>query len=260
MTPARTCPGRLRTAVAVLRRHLMVWRRMFLSSAVGSLVEPLIYLLAFGFGLGMLIPDVGGRSYLSFLAPGLIVSSALYAATFEGTYGTYTRLVPQRTFEGMLATPVSVAEVVVGEALYAGIKGTFAGCAVLLVVSAFGLMESPAALAVPGLCALCALGFGGVSVLVSGLSRSYDAFNYYFTLGITPLFMFSGIFFPLERLPGWVRTAAWFNPVTHATDAMRALCYGELGLSTLGDVAWLLVFAILPLPPAIRLIRRRLMP
>jgi lipooligosaccharide transport system permease protein len=253
-------PSRVRSIAAVLRRHLRVWRRLFVSHAVGSLVEPLVYLVAFGFGLGMLVPDVGGRSYLSFLAPGLIVSSALYAATFEGTYGTYTRLVPQRTFEGMLATPVSVAEVVIGEALYAGLKGTFAGCAVLLVATAFGLMESPWALAVPALCALGALGFAGISVLVSGISRSYDAFNYYFTLGITPLFMFSGIFFPLDRLPEWVRVASWFNPVTHAVEAMRAACYGEVGPRIMIHIGALLLFAVLPLPPAVRLIRRRLMP
>jgi lipooligosaccharide transport system permease protein len=258
MNGAALSPGRLAGTIAVVARNLRVWRRFFASSMIGNLAEPFFYLLAFGYGLGALITDVGGISYTAFFTPGLVISTSMYAATFEGTYGTFTRLSPQRTFEGILATPVSVREVVLGEILYATIKAVAGGIAVLGVVAVFGLVSSPAALLMPVLCALVGLLFAGLAVLVSGLSPTYDFFTYYFTLVITPLFMFSGIFFPLNQLPLWVQLASWFNPLTHATDAARALFAGNLDQALLLDLTWLAAVSILPVLPATSFLRRRL--
>jgi lipooligosaccharide transport system permease protein len=251
-------PGRVYGVAAVVGRNLRVWRRFFASSMVGNVAEPILYLLAMGYGLGGFIPQVDGMTYVQFIAPGLIISATMYNATFEGTYGTFTRLVPQRTFEGIIATPIGISELVVGEIFYASLKALASGCAVLLVLTAFGLVESPAALLVVPISFLAGLFFSGAAVVVTGMSPSYDFFNYYFTLVITPMFLFSGIFFPLHELPSWVQTVSWFNPLAHATDAARALFVERFDMHLATDTLWLLVAALLPLAPAASLIRRRL--
>jgi len=255
---AKSTPGHTGAALAVLGRNLRVWRKFFVSSLIGNLTEPFLYLLALGYGLGALVSQVEGMSYIQFIAPGLVVSASMYTATFEGTYGTYTRLVPQHTFEGILATPVGVAELTAGEILYTAVKAAAAGCAVLAVVALFGLVLSPVALLVIPVIMACGLLFGGMAVVVAGLSPSYDFFNYYFTLAVTPMFLFSGIFFPLDQLPGWARTVAWFSPLTHATRLNRGLFLGRIEPVLAWDAAWLVVACLLPLVPAWWLLRRRI--
>ncbi len=171
-------PGVVHGTLAVLARNLKVWRRFFATSLIGILAEPTLYLFAFGFGMGSLISEVNGMSYIEFIAPGLVVSATMYAATFEGTYGTYTRMVPQHTFAGILSTPVGVAELVCGEILFTAVKATAAGCGVLLVIALFGLVSSPLAMFVPLLVLVCGIFFGGLAILVTSLSPSYDFFNY----------------------------------------------------------------------------------
>ncbi len=251
-------PSRTRAVASVLRRNIRVWRRFMISSMLGNLTEPFLYLLALGYGLGALITEVEGMSYVQFIAPGLVVSASMYAATFEGTYGTFTRLVPQHTFEGILATPVGVVEILLAEILYSSIKALTAGCAVLAVVSIFGLAHSPIVLLVPLLSLLTGILFGGLAVLVASASPSYDFFNYYFTLAVTPMFLFSGIFFPLGQLPDWAQTVAWFNPLTHAANLSRALFLGNLNADLLVNAGCLLGAIFVPIYPAYLLLRRRL--
>lgn len=251
-------PNRLTGTLAVLRRNLRVWRRFMLASAAGDLAEPVLYLIALGYGLGAMITDVQGMSYIRFIAPGLVIVAILYSASFEATYGTFTRMVPQHTFEGVLATPVGVSEVVLAEILYAATKSTVAGCAVVLVVAALGLFESWSLALVPLLCILCGFMFGGLAVLVTCLSPSYDFFNYYFTLAMTPMVLFGGVFFPLEQLPVWAWWICWANPLTHAAQAAHHLFAGNLDMDLVGHLAWLGVAAGLPIWPAIKLMRRRL--
>jgi lipooligosaccharide transport system permease protein len=243
---------------AVLHRNVRVWRRYFFSQLVGNLADPLLSLIALGYGLGALVPRISGMSYIEFIAPGLIISAAMYAATFEGTFGTFTRLEPQHTFEGILSTPVGVTEITIAEILYASIKAFLAGTAVLIVVALFGFVKSPLVIAAPLLTFLCGIIFGGLAVLYASASPSYDFFNYYLTLVVTPIFLFSGIFFPLDQLPAWVRSVAWFSPLTHAVDASRALFIGKLDRALAFDIIWLMVVATIPIFPAIRLFRRRL--
>jgi len=245
-------------ALAVLRRNVRVWRKYWFSSLLANLTEPLLYLLGLGFGIGGLVAQVNGMSYMEFIAPGLVISSAMYGATFEGTYGTFTRLVPQHTFEGILSTPIDVREVVGGEVLFCTIKALTAGCAVLLVMACFGLVQSPWVALVPVLIGLCGLLFAALSVLVSALSPTYDFFTYYFTLAITPMFLFSGIFFPLQQLPPWAQVVAWFSPLTHAVSACRNLFHGRISAQTWLDFVWLLIVAIALCGPAVWAMRRRL--
>jgi lipooligosaccharide transport system permease protein len=212
----------------VTERNLRVWRQYAGASALGNFGEPLLYLVALGYGLGRIVPDVGGMSYAEFIAPGLVVSTVMYTATFEATFGSYTRLATQKTFDAVLATPLTVRELVAGEVIWGGLKASFGAAIVLLVVRLFGLVPSWGALWVVPLGFAAGLMFAAMALLVTALSHSYESFNYYFTLFVAPMFLFSGIFFPLERLPEWVDQVALALPLTHAVVLSRGLVRGTV--------------------------------
>lgn len=249
----------LRT-LRVLRRNLVVWRSYLGASALGNFGEPLLYLAGIGFGLGALVPPeaLGGLTYAEFLMPGLLVSTAMYTATFEGTFGSYTRMETQRTFESIVTTPISVEEVAFGDILFCALKATFGVAAVLVVSTAFGLVASPWALLALPLGFVVGMLFGALAVLVSAFARSYESFNYWFTIGIAPMFFFSGIFFPLDRFPAWAQGAAWILPPAHGAIVSRAVCRGALDPALLGHAAWLVVATALAVVPAVNAVRRRL--
>lgn len=245
-------------ASQVAARNLIVWRRYAAASAVGNFGEPLLYLIALGYGLGRVVPPIDGQSYAEFLAPGLIVSTVMYTATFEGTFGAYTRLTTQGTFDAILATPVTVPEIVAGEVLWGGIKSMFGAGVVLTVVTLFGLVPSWLALATLPLGFVAGAMFYALALSVSSVSKSYEFFNYYFTLLVAPMFLFSGVFFPLENAPGWALSLAQVLPLTHVVAISRALVRGAPSAATLGHAAMLLVYGLAAYALAARLLQRRL--
>jgi lipooligosaccharide transport system permease protein len=246
-------------AVRVWERNFAVFRKYSLPSLVGpSIGEPLLYLLGLGFGLGSLVGRVGGQRYVDFVAPGMVMSSAMFAAAYECTYGAYVRMIHQRTYEAIITTPLSLEDVVVGDILWGASKGAFNGTVMLLVVSLFGLAHSPWTLVVPVVIALLALLFAGLSLVVAALAKSFEFFNYYLSLVVTPMFLFCGVFFPLESLPRWVQTVATFLPLTHAVQATRALMQGRPSAWALLPLLWLLPPTLIAFVLAARLIRRRL--
>jgi lipooligosaccharide transport system permease protein len=215
-------------AFQVTYRNLLVWRSMAVASAVGYVGEPLLSLVALGFGLGKVVPELDGMPYAEFIAPGLVASTAMYTATFECTFGAYTRLVTQRTYDAILATPIAISELVAGEILYGGLKSCFGGTIVLLVATAFGLVPSWTALFVPLLAFVAGLLFAAMGIVVAASSKSYDVFSYYFTLVIAPMYLFAGVFFPLSKMPGWVLATAQVMPMTHVVELSRALVRGTV--------------------------------
>ena len=246
-------------AVRVWQRNLTVFRKFSLPSLVGpSIGEPLLYLLGLGFGLGTVVGAVGGMRYVEFVAPGMVMSSAMFAAAYECTYGAYVRMAHQRTYEAILTTPLSLEDVVAGEVLWGASKGMFNGSVMLTAVTLFGLSRSPWALGIPVIIALVALLFAGLSLVVAALARSFEFFNYYLTLVVTPMFLFCGVFYPLDSLPPWARTVAWYLPLTHAVAAARALMQGQPGLHVLVPLLGLLPPILVAYLLAARLIRRRL--
>lgn len=249
-----------RLALTVLRRHLSVWRKYLFASVVGNFGEPLIYLLGFGFGMARFV-DVGrfgGMPYQQWLAPGLMVSAAMFTASLEGTFGSYTRLYEQKTFESIVATPVSIEEVATGDWLFATVKAAIASTVVTLVAAALGLVSGPWLLFCPLVGLLTGATFAGISLATSAVAKSYETFNYFFTLFVTPVFLFSGVFYPLDGLPPWARSVAWFLPLSHSVALTRGLCFEGPQLSMLGDIAWLAGAALLFYVPAINLIARRI--
>ena len=246
-------------AFAVVRRNLLVWRRLIGPAILMNFGEPTLYLLGLGYGLGMFIGEMQGMSYIAFLASGIIASSTMTSASFEGTYSVFTRMVTQRTHEGMLATPIEVDDLIAGEIIWCGVKGMFSTIAILLVTLLLGEVQSPAALFAIPIGFVIGLVFAGPAIAVSAVSPGYDFFNYYFILCITPMFMVSGVFFPITGLPEAMQTAVHFLPLIHAVELVRPLVAGQPLHSPLLHLAVLLLYAMAGYYLAVVLSRRRLL-
>lgn len=245
-------------AFQVMMRNVTVWKRVALSSAIGYVGEPLLFLVALGYGLGQVVPELDGMSYAEFIAPGLVVSTVMYTATFEGTFGSYTRMATQHTYDAILATPVTIGELVAGEIFFGGLKACFGGTIVHVVATVFRLVPAWSAVLLVPVAFLSGLLFSAMAVVVSGLAKSYDVFNYYFTLVIAPMYLFGGVFFPLDRMPAWIRHAALCVPLTHVVELSRSLVRGNVRLILLFHVAMVVLFLIPAYFVAERAIRRRL--
>ena len=243
----------------VLNRHWQVCARTWLHNLMFNVAEPLLYLSSLGFGLGMLIGEIEGVSYLQFIAPGMVALSAMYSATFECTYGTFLRMHYQKTLQAILAGPVTVGEVIAGELLYGMFKSVLFGVVILLVVSALGLVPSVSAVFIPLFLLLPGAVFSILAVCYTAIIKNIDQLNYYITLAIMPFFLFGGLYFPVSNLPDWVQQLNWLNPLFHSIEVCRALALGQvsdrLWLHVAVLAAMILVLARLPL----QLMRKRLL-
>jgi lipooligosaccharide transport system permease protein len=249
----------------VWQRNMTIFRKYWKTLLLPNFVEPLLYLAALGLGLGTFIQRGGieGQSYVQFIAPGLLASNAMFAASFESTFNTYVKLKIQRTYDAIVTTPVNAEDVVAGEYLWAGTRAALYGTGFLAVLTVLGLafgeplITSWWALLIPPALLMIGIMFSVTGTLFTSLIDRIDLFSYYFTLVVTPLFLFSGIFFPIEDFPAPVPQVAWFTPLYHAVNVCRALAVGPIP-AVLVDVAWILIFtAALALLP-IHLMRRRL--
>jgi lipooligosaccharide transport system permease protein len=257
----------LRGAFRVWQRNATIFRKHWKTIMLPNLFEPLLYLAALGLGLGAFIRagGINGLTYAQYIAPGLLASNAMFAASFESTFNTFIRLKVGRIYDAIVATPVNAEDVVAGEYLWAGTRATLYGTGFLGVITALGFAFSPQALLissfwallVPPVLFLIGIMFSVTGTLFTSLISSIDLYSYYFTLVVTPLFLFSGIFFPVEDFPAPVPQIAWLTPLYHAVNVCRELAIGP-SLNMLVDVAWILVFtsalALLP----VRFMRNRL--
>lgn len=260
MTGLRGMVPSPRAAAAVWRRDLRVFSRAWRTALLPQFLDPVVYLLAMGFGLGAYLTEVEGIPYERFIASGLIASAVMWAASFESTWNVWFRMEETRLYEAMLTTPIEVQDVVAGEASWAATRAMVYGTSFLLIVTAFGFVESAWAVAMPLFVALGGLTFSLLGLAVTGLLRRADYFSYYYTLFITPLFLFSGIFYPLDRLPDWVSVVAWFSPLHHLVEITRGLILGPDGLAVLGHSAWLAAVCLLLFAVPVTRFRSRLVP
>jgi lipooligosaccharide transport system permease protein len=249
----------------VWQRNMTIFRKYWKTLLLPNFFEPLLYLAALGLGLGTFIQRGGieGQSYVQFIAPGLLASNAMFAASFESTFNTYVKLKIRRTYDAIVTTPVNAEDVVAGEYLWAGTRAALYGTGFLAVLTVLGLafgeplITSWWALLIPPVLLMIGIMFSVTGTLFTSLIDRIDLFSYYFTLVVTPLFLFSGIFFPVEDFPAPVPQIAWFTPLYHAVNVCRALAVGPTP-AVLVDAAWILIFtAALALIP-IHLMRRRL--
>lgn len=244
---------------AVWRRNALVWRKSARTALLGGFAEPLFYLFALGYGLGSFIGEVDGFSYMGFITAGILATSAMNAATFEGLYLAYTRMEVQRTWDGMLAAPLGISDVVLGEVLWMGTKSLINSGLILVVTALFGLLPHWTALAVMPVAFLAGLCFGGMALLVTSFARSYDFFVYYVTLAITPMALLSGVFFPLDSLPEPLRVGMSCLPLFHVVEAVRALVAGRLEWGIVGHLAVPLGYAVAATGVAVWRFKRRLL-
>jgi lipooligosaccharide transport system permease protein len=245
--------------VHVWRRNLLVWRKLAIPSMLGNLADPLLYMFGLGYGLGRMLEDVGGMSYIGFLAAGIICSSTMMSASFEAMYSAFSRMQMQKTWEAILNAPLTLDDVVLGEMIWAASKSFLSGSAVLIVATVLGLVPSPLALAVIPLIFLTGLAFVGLGLIMTALSPSYDFFMYYFTLCVTPMMLLCGVFFPLDQLPAAAQVAAQLLPLTHAVSLARPLVNGEVPATWLLHIAVLVAYALAGFYVALALTRRRLL-
>lgn len=252
-------PRLRRCAFAVWRRNLLVWRKLLGPAVVMNFGEPTLYLIGLGYGLGAFIGTMSDMPYLAFLASGIIASSAMTTATFEGMYSVYTRLDPQRTYEAILATPLEVDDVLLGEMLWCGTKSLLSGMAILSVAAVLGVVGGWQALWVLPVVFLIGLCFGALAMIMSAVATNYDFFNYYFVLAVTPMFMLSGVFYPIESLPETMQGFVQILPLTHAVALTRPLVAGQDLTLPLLHLAVLAAYAAVAFYVAVALVRKRLL-
>jgi lipooligosaccharide transport system permease protein len=226
---------------------------------LGNLADPLIYMLGLGYGLGAMLSDVGGMPYIAFLASGIVCSSTMMSASFEAMYSGFSRMHVQKTWDAIINAPVTLDDVVMGEAVWAASKSVLSGTAVLVVAAALGLAQSPLALWVLPVVFLTGLAFSALGLIMTAISPSYDFFMYYFTLVITPMMLLSGVFFPLEQLPAAIQAVAQALPLTHAVALARPLMQGSVPAGILLHVGVLLAYTVAGFYVALVLTRRRLL-
>jgi lipooligosaccharide transport system permease protein len=253
-----TVPQVGRRAIKVWQRDRDAWFKFYKASLVGNLGEPILFLLAFGLGLSKFIGKVDGMPYINYIAPGLLVATAMNASSFECTFGSFTRMSTQKSYDAIIVTPVNIEEVAAGDILWGATKGFISAMVMLPVLLLFGLMGSPWMALSPALYLLEGLMFAAMALIVTAFVPSYDYYAYYFSLVISPMFFFSGIFFPLSSMPAWVENLAWFFPLTHAVNISRALAAGAPHIGLLADVTWMAVFTLICAWIAVKLIKRRL--
>lgn len=250
--------GFLRSALSVTRRNALVWRSFMAASVVGHFVEPVLYLVALGYGLGSIIPSWGGTSYAAFIAPGLVLATAMRTATFECTLGTFGRMQNRRIFDAILATPVTVSELVLGEVIWGALKATLGAAVVLTVVTALGLASPSIILGILPLAFVGGCVFSSMALCVTAVSRSFEPFNYYFVLVMAPMFLLSGVFFPLDRAPVWAANLAQLMPLTHFVEIARWLTQREMPFPSPTRIIVITILVVVSYGFALVLMRRRL--
>ncbi|MDD2919810.1 ABC transporter permease [Rhodoferax sp.] len=245
----------------VFRRNWLVWKKLAIPSLVGNIAEPLMWLVAFGYGMGALVGKVTVDGvqvpYILFLASGSICMSAMNAASFEALYSAFSRMHVQKTWDGIMNAPVNLDDIVMAEMLWAAFKSVFTVTAILVVMLALGISYSPKLLVAWPVLLGVGITFSCVALIFNALAKGYDFFTYYFTLFLTPMMFLSGIFFPLEQLPPVVREISQWLPLTNAVALVRPLFMDQWPADWLRPLAVLTTYAGLGFWVALALTRKR---
>lgn len=246
----------------IWRRNLIVYRRIWKISFIPPLLEPLFYLLAFGIGMGALVGSVTymetSHSYSEFIAPALIAITIMYGGFFENTFASFVRMFYQKTFDAMLATPLTIEDIITGEIVWGATKSVIATVIMGAVITAFGLLTYPESLLLVPLAFIGGFAFGTIGMFFTGIVPSIETFNLPVFLFITPMFLFSGTFFPVQNLPLWAQYTSLVFPLTHLVILVRNISYGILQWNMLWHLAYLVFFSVLWFPLSLRVMRRRL--
>jgi len=251
-----------RRFIRVWQRNFTVYRKTWKISFIPPLFEPFFYILAFGIGLGVMVGKIHYNSvevsYVSFIAPGLIAVNIMYNAFFENTFASFVRMYYQKTFDAIMATPLSLEEIIVGEIMWGATKSLIAAVIMLGVMSLFGLISYPQGLFIVPLAFFGGIAFGSIGMFFTGIVPTIEIFNLPIFLFITPMFLFGGTFFPIENLPFWAQRLAILFPLTHLVKLTRSFGFGAASMELLWSVFYLFVFSLIFFPLAIFVMQRRL--
>ncbi|MHB9117705.1 MAG: ABC transporter permease [Burkholderiales bacterium] len=246
--------------VSVWRRNFLVWRKLAIPALLGNLADPAFYMLGLGYGLGGLLPEVNGASYIAFLAAGTLCYSTMNSASFEALYSGFSRMHVQKTWEAILNTPLILDDVLLGELVWTITKSLMSGLAILIIIWVMGLYSSFAlslwAIPVIILMGFC---FTGMALVVNAVSPSYDFFMYYFTLAVTPMVLLGGVFYPVDQLPPFLQQASAALPLTHAIELVRPLMLGRVPSGIVKHILVLAAYGGFGYYLALALTRRRLL-
>ena len=245
----------------VFLRNLLVWRKLAIPSLVGGIAEPLMWLVAFGYGLGALVGEVSmGEQkvpYILFLASGSICMSAMNAASFEALYSAFSRMHMQKTWDGIMNAPVRLDDVVMAEMLWASYKALFTVTAILGVMLTLGLGHSWKLLLAWPVLWMVGVTFSCIALIFNAMAKGYDFFTYYFTLFLTPMMFLSGIYFPRSQLPEWLRQITDYLPLTAAIELVRPLFLDQWPEHIVANLSLLLGVAVVSFWVALALTRKR---
>jgi lipooligosaccharide transport system permease protein len=247
----------IKRAFRVWQRHWLVYTKLYKTSFALNFAEPALYLVAMGLVLGSFVKDIHGQPYIKYIAPGIVASSSVFAAVYECTYGTYIRMTFQKTFDAILATPVNLDDLIAGELFWGATKSVIFGITIAIVIALFGLVESPLIILVIPCIFLGGLIFAELSVIFCAIVPGIDSFSYFYTLFMTPLFLFSGIFFPLDSMPRLVADLAFFTPLYHLVIVCRSFTSGSFS-NALNSIVWLVVVAVVLAPFPFKLMKKRI--
>lgn len=244
--------------MAVWSRNSRVWKKLMIPSLLGNFAEPLFYLVAIGYGLGRFVGPLEGLDYVLFLATGIVCSNAMNVASFEGMYSAYARMAVQKTWEGMLMTPLSISDIILGEALWSATKTLINSLCILLVMWGLDLIAFYRIFLVLPVLFLSGLCFAMMALVVTAFAKGYDFFLYYFTLFLSPLLLLSGVFFPLSQLPAPVEGLMQIFPLTHIVILVRPLLSGQAASGYLEHLLVINTYLIVAYFLAIKCMRKRL--
>jgi lipooligosaccharide transport system permease protein len=242
----------------VLVREIVNYSSYWRSSTFSSTVEPTIYLLAFGFGFGSLVGEIGGYDYVEFVGTGTVATAVLFSSAFPAMFGTFVKYKFQRTYDAVLAAPVDTEELVTAEALWMAMRAGLYGCVPLLVALVFGLDPAWGMLAVPGIAFVAGLGWACFGIMIAGFASSFENFNYVVSAVLTPLFLVAGTFFPLSQLPEWAQVLGELNPLHHCVELVRHAAFGWDGWTDFLRLGALVAFALVMWRIAIYAMTRKL--
>lgn len=246
----------------VWKRNLVVYKKIWKVNFLTPLFEPLFYILAFGLGFSGLIDNVmyGGMalSYTEFIAPALIATAVMWNAFFETTYASFVRMYYQKTFDGMLATPLSLEEIIIAEIVWSATKSMGAATIMLIVLGLMGFVQFPIGLLLIPLAFFGGLAFGAIGLFFTGIIPTIDMFNLPIFLFITPMFLFSGTFFPVSNLPVWIQPIALAFPLYHLAELARRFSIGTNEVLPIISLGYLTVFFLFFTHLALGAMRKRL--
>ena len=228
----------------VMMRDAVIFRRYWKATTFSSIVQPTIYLLAFGLGFGTLVKHFGRMPYVEYVGTGVVATAVLFSSAFPGMFNTFIRWQFQRTYDALLAAPVDVEELVTAEVLWISLRAGVYGLAPILVGIVFGLHPAVGMLLVVPIGFLTGFGFAAFGVLLAAIAKTIDNFNYVTSAVLTPMFLVAGTFFPITSLPAGIRVVARFNPLYHCVQLVRDASLGSLGVADLAHAGVLALFAI----------------